>query len=70
MKRDELIAAYVRLRDFIGRTHYTGEKERQALADLRLLGRFVGMELETRGPEMDKPEQPALLDVPVKRRAY
>jgi len=59
--RDELRAAYTRLQDYIVRGHFTPERERQALADLRLFGVALASVLER------QPEQAVLVDVKPRR---
>jgi len=60
--RDELRAAYRRLQNYIQRpTPMSPERDRQALADLQLLGAALASVLEV------QPEQAVLLDVPRRR---
>lgn len=57
--RDELRAAYIRLLDYIEHPQVSPERDRQALADLRLLGNALAVVLQ--------PEQAVLIDVPKRR---
>lgn len=54
--RDELRAAYVRLQDYIEYSQISSERDRQALADLRLLGAALAVVLE-RLPEQALPKR-------------
>lgn len=60
--RDELRAAYARLRDFIDRQAPTHTELRSTLADLETIGKALASLLEV------QPTQAALLDVPAKKR--